>query len=78
MLMPGVSFQSRALGVVYGTRRGAIEGAKIDAVSSVGSTDAASRQLGAPEGIAVRLQVSANIVEPREASRSANLFPKER
>jgi hypothetical protein len=66
--MPGVSFQSLALGVAQP------DSDEVEALTDVRRTDARSAQISSPEGVARVFQVSTYSVEPREAVRARNLL----
>ena len=53
------------------------DGPKEEPLSDVRSPDARSAQIGGPDGVPRAFQVSANNVEPREASPARNLFAKD-
>ena len=53
------------------------DGTEEDPLSDVRRPDARSAQIRSPDGVALSFQVSANNVEPREASPARNLFAKD-
>ena len=53
------------------------DGSKEEPLSNVRRPDARSAQICRPDGVALSFQVSANNVEPREASPARNLFAKD-
>jgi len=80
--MPGVSFQSRALGVAQPlTECAAVQSQpdsdEVEALTDVRRTDARSAQISSPEGVARSFQINAYSVEPREAVRARNLLSKD-
>ena len=52
-------------------------GSKEEPLSDVRRPDARSAQIGGPDGVPRAFQVSANNVEPREASPARNLLSKD-
>ncbi len=54
-----------------------VRGHPIRSMAPVRSADARSRENRRPEGVACSFQVSRNKVEPRAASRTFNLLPKD-
>ena len=67
--MPAILMPSVALGVAHGD--------KPESIPFLRRGDAASRQIGGPEGIASTFQVSTNSGEPFKSTASRNLFSKE-
>lgn len=65
--IPGVSFQSRAVGVTH----------EPEPVPHVRGTDAASRETDRSEGVTFSFQVILYKVEPAKANRSLRLFTKD-
>jgi hypothetical protein len=72
--IPGVSFQSRALGV---THKAIAVCGEVDALATVGRIDAARWEYDRPCGVAFTCQVSKHSVEPSEANRARNLFSQD-
>jgi hypothetical protein len=68
LLMPGVSFQSRA----------EVVGHPVQPLSPVGRADARSAQIGSPAGISQVFHVKTNSGEPFAAIFARNLFAKDR
>src|SRR5690606_36904979 len=72
--MPGVSFQSRALGV---THNDASFGDEPQTVTAVGRIDGTSRDNRRPPGVADPFQISEHSVDPILANRRRNLLSHE-
>jgi hypothetical protein len=66
--MPGVSFQSRVVGVTH------VACDPVEPLSDVGGVHRASRDIDAPAGVTFSRQISAHSVEPTIASLSRNLL----
>jgi hypothetical protein len=68
--IPGVSFQSRALGVTQPLRD------PVETLADVGSADARSAEIDRCEGVTRSFHVRVNKVEPSEAVLACNLLTK--
>lgn len=79
MLIPGVSFQSRAAGVTQPTSGLSLSlsvGGDVEALPDVRGTEARRAKIEDPAGVTRCFQVSLNKVEPSEAVLGRNLFAK--
>lgn len=66
VLMPAVSFQSRAEGLCHDKKPRSVDG----------SADARSAEIRRRDGVVLTFQVSRNTVEPSKSIRARNLFSK--